>query len=104
MNHLGNDLDLPFEGSPKTPLFDRGQAQMSGGMVVMAATADVQVEPPVAGIGGKRVTKPALVFRFATPDGRFYQPIMLVLDDDQMANAPKLVTDAVDAARKAAQA
>jgi hypothetical protein len=66
---------------------------LSGGVVVAAATVPLD--------DGEH--KPALLFRFATPLGQFYPPMLLVLDDDQAANLPTLVRDAVDGARDAAR-
>lgn len=93
MSNLGNSLDLPFEEGPRGPLPD-GHQHFSGGVVVMAAVINVPEVGP----------KPALVWRFATPDGDFYTPIVLVMDDDQIAKLAPLIEQSVSVARKAAAA
>lgn len=87
-DRLGNSMDLPFEEAPPGQTLDLSDAAISGGLVVMAATM------PVPDVG----TLPALVFRFATPTGQFYRPILLVLDEDQAAKLPQLVLASVAAA------
>lgn len=84
---LGDSLDLPFETQAPTPLADQ-DVRWSGGVVVMAATV------PVPGSG----VKPALVFRFAAPDGTFHPPVVLVADPGQLGKLTSLVAEAVDAA------
>lgn len=72
---LGDDLDLPFERQALTEI-DLDHAHIASGVAIMAALLPV----PDAGV------KPALVYRFANPDGSgFYPPMVLVTDDDQMA-------------------
>lgn len=93
MERLGNDMDLPFEPSPVGELADQ-HVHFSGGVVVMASVVAV----PEAG------PKPALVFRFATPEGGFYAPIALVCDDDQLAKLRPLILKAVHTARQEAKA
>lgn len=92
MGDLGHSMDLPFE-STTGELHDE-HVHYSGGVVVMASVVDVPEVGP----------KPSLVFRFAQPDGRFYPAIVLVADDDQLANLTELVTMAVEAARRGARA
>lgn len=87
---LGDDLDLPLE--PTSGELQDEHVHYSGGVVVMPSTVNV----PEAGI------KPALVFRFATPDGDFYPAIVLVTDDDQMAKLRPLIVESVQMARRAA--
>lgn len=89
-HRLGDDLDLPLEPT-SGELLDY-HVHWSGGVVVLSSTIDV----PGAG------KKPALVFRFASPTGEFYTPIVLVADDDQMAKLDPLISGAVDLARRAA--
>lgn len=95
MSDLGDhNLDLPFMPQEPTPGLQGEHVHMSGGLVVMAAVVDV---PQV----GK---KPALVFRFAIPDGSgFYPPVCLVADDDQIAKLRPLINEAIAAARRGAQ-
>lgn len=94
MTGLGDgSLDLPFEPTPEADLHDLASALFSGGVVVMASKVDV----PEVG------TRPALVFRFATPVGGFYPPIVLVQDDDQMAKLRPVIVEAVQLARRAAK-
>lgn len=86
MRSLGDGgLDLPFEGQDRTDLTDG--FVMSGGVVVMAGVLPVD---------GRQ--EPALIFRFARPDGEFLPPILLVVTDEQMAGLIPLVTKAVKAA------
>ena len=61
-------LDLPFELNPPGQHLDLANAKLSGGCIVMASV--IPDKPP----------RPALVFRFAAPDGRFYAPIVLAID------------------------
>jgi hypothetical protein len=90
MGDIGNSMDLPYE--PTTGELHDEHVHYSGGVVVMGATIDV---PEV----GK---KPTLVFRFVTPDGGFYPPIALVMDDGQMAKLRPLIQEAIAGARRAA--
>ena len=87
---LGNSMDLPLE--PTTGELHIGDAIISGGVVVMASVVHVPMIGP----------KPAIVFRFALPDGTFHQPILLVADDDQMAKLRPLVVESIAMARRAA--
>lgn len=94
MADLGDHgLDLPYEDGPSGQHADLGPMQISGGVVVMAVTV------PVPGVG----IKPALVFRFATPLGEFYDPVLLVLDQDQINKLPDLVAKAVRSAAETAR-
>lgn len=90
---LGNSMDVPFERNPPGQTLDLSDALLSGGVVVLAASV------PVDGVG----TKPGLLFRFTSPLGEFYPPMLLVLDDDQAGKLPALVSNAVSAARSAAK-
>jgi hypothetical protein len=92
MSDLGNSLSMPFEPTPEGPLLD-DHVHYSGGVVVAAAVC------PVPGIG----PKPALIFRFTTPEGEFYPAVVLVCDDDQLAGLQPLISKAIHAARKAAR-
>ncbi len=86
MRSLGDGgMDLPFEGQDRTDLTD--DFLMSGGVVVLATTVPVE---------GRE--EPALIFRFASPEGQFYAPILLVVTDEQMSTLIPLVTKAVKAA------
>lgn len=85
-------MDLPFEEGPSGQ-FIEDDFKVSGGVVVAGALAPL--------LDGD--VKPALIFRFTSPFGVFYPPVLLVLDDDQASKLPQLVTDAVTAARKAAE-
>lgn len=91
MTSLGNALDVPFEENPPGQTLDLSDALLPGGIVVMASVI------PVPEVG----PKPALVFRFTAPDGRFYAPIVAVLDDDQLGKLTPLIAKAVTAARRA---
>ena len=87
-----NDLDLPFERSPKHEL-DLSDAEFAGGLVIAAAAVDVDGQ-------GKM---PALVYRFAMPDGSgFYNPRVLVVDEDQLTKLAQLTASATAAAIGAA--
>lgn len=90
--NLGDSMDLPYEPSTGHLLDDH--VHFSGAVVVMASTVNV----PEIG------HKPALVFRFTTPVGDFYTPVVLVMDDDQMAKLRPLLMQAIHAAREAAKA
>lgn len=93
MADLGDSLDLPFETQSETPGLQGEHVHYSGGVVVMAAVVDV----PDAG------KKPALVFRFARPDGVFMPAICLVADDEQIAKLRPLINGAIAEARRGAQ-
>jgi hypothetical protein len=91
----GHGLNLPFEADPGEPFsLDLADADLSGGVVVMAAAAPTE--------DGRTV--PLIVFRFAKPDGSgFYRPIVLGPDDvGDLRSLVPLVTSAVEAAIKAA--
>ena len=92
MGDLGNSMDLPFEPGGEGPMLD-DHVHFSGGVVVSASVVDVPEIGP----------KPALVFRFATPLGGFYPPVVLVQDDDQMAKLRPLIFQAIKAARDGAR-
>ena len=92
MGDLGNSMDLPYEPGGEGPMFD-DHVHFSGGVVVSAAVIDVPEIGP----------KPALVFRFAMPEGGFYPPVVLVQDDDQIANLRPLIFQSIKAAREAAR-
>lgn len=91
MGDLGHSMDLPLE--PSSGELQDAHVHYSGGVVVMPSVVDV---PDV----GK---KPALVFRFATPEGEFYPAIVLVQDDDQMAKLRPLINESIAMARRGAQ-
>lgn len=92
MADLGSTLDLPFEEGPPGQYLDLEHAKLSGGCVVLASVLPIPGDP-----------KPALVFRFTSPDGRFYAPIVLGIDPAQAEKLPILVNRAVRAAIKAAE-
>lgn len=88
-----NEFDLPFLRHAVADEVELSQAATAGGVVIMAATLPV----PEQGL------TPALVYRFALPDGTgFYPPIVLVLDEDQMTKTAQLTASAVAAAIQAA--
>lgn len=92
---LGNSMDLPYVPiGAAEPMLDQADALISGAVVVMASVADVPELGP----------KPALVFRFMNPFGHFYQPLLLVMDDDQMAKLRPLLMAAIHQARETAKA
>lgn len=93
MGDLGNNMDLPFEADNTGGVLHDEHVHYSGGLAVMAAVV------PVPEIG----PKPALIFRFATPLGDFYPPIVLVADDDQLAKLRPLLQAAIATARRAAK-
>lgn len=85
MSDLGNSMDLPYEEGPRDQYMDLDNAIISGGVIVIAATLPI----PDAGV------KPALIFRFANPDGSgFYDPMVLVCDDDQLTKTGGVITEA----------
>lgn len=92
--HLGDDMDLPLEPIPGgMPLPDE-HVHYSGGVVVMPSAVDL----PEVG------WKPAIVFRFAIPDGSgFYPAVCLVMDDDQAAKLRPLVVESIQSARREAK-
>lgn len=95
MGDLGDSMDLPYVPlGTEEPLFDADQALISGGVVVMSSVADVPELGP----------KPGIVFRFMNPFGKFYQPILLVMDDSQMAKLRPLLMQAIHQARETAKA
>lgn len=79
-------MDFPFEPTEAAPMLDE-HVHYSGGVVVMAANVGDQA---------------AVVFRFSTPEGLFYPPVVLVLDPEQMAKFPGLVDQAAKCALDAA--
>jgi hypothetical protein len=83
-------MDLPLE--PTTGELMDDHVHWSGGVFVMASVVDVPEIGP----------KPALVFRFATPEGGFYPAIVLVADDDQLAKLRPLIVEAIQMARREA--
>jgi hypothetical protein len=93
MPELGDSLDLPYELNPPGQMLEEDMV-VSGGLVAAGCTVPIDDE-----------VKPAILFRFATPTGGFYPPMLLVLDDGQMAGLPKLVraaaTSSIEAARTA---
>jgi hypothetical protein len=91
MSDLGSSMDLPYE--PTTGELHDDHVHYSGGVVVMASVVNVPTVGP----------KPGLVFRFATPTGEFYPPVVLVCDDDQIAKLRPLVNQAIADARRGAQ-
>lgn len=94
-------IDVPFEPTPEGPLLD-DHVHFTGEVVVMAAT--IPVPPAMAG-GKEGQHWPALVFRFAAPDGSGYYPATcLVLEDDRMAKLRPLVMQSIHHAREQAKA
>lgn len=91
MGDLGNSMDLPLE--PTTGELMDDHVHYSGGVVVMPSVVDVPEVGP----------KPALVFRFATPEGGFYPPVCLVQDDDQLAKLRPLIVESIQMARRGAK-
>lgn len=92
--HMGDNLDVPFDDAEPGTTIDIDDSVLTGGLIVAGAAV------PVPGIG----TCPALVYRFARYDGHILRPVVLVLDDDQMAKIPALIADAAAAARRVAAA
>ena len=90
--HMGDDLDLPFEAATPGSTIALNDVVLSGGLTVSATAV------PVPGVG----TCPGLVYRFSRYDGHILRPVVLILDDRQMAKVPALTADAARAARAAA--
>lgn len=87
-------LDLPFEEGPPGQTMSFDGATIASGLVLVAITV------PVPGAG----VMPGLAFRFANQDGSgFYTPVLLVVDDEQMAGMAKLAADASEASIRAAR-
>lgn len=93
MPDLGDSLDLPYELNPPGQTINEDML-LSGGLVAAGCTVPVGDE-----------VKPAILFRFASPTGQFYRPVLLVLDERQMAGLTSLlsaaVSSSIDAARTA---
>lgn len=86
---LGGDglLNLPFLA--QEPVLNPPEDfALSMGLTVLAA----RVPLPQGG------DAPALVFRFMGPTGQLYDPMLLLLERDEMAQVGQLVTAAADAA------
>lgn len=92
MSRLGDSMDMPYEQNPPGQSITDGFL-LSGGVVVAGAVLPLD--------DGEH--KPALMFRFSDPLGHFYPPMLLVLDDDQAAKLPPLVSKAVSDAIRAAK-
>lgn len=83
-----DSLDMPFERQPATTV-DLGHAHFASGLVILAASV------PIPDKG----SMPALVYRFANPDGSgFYPPVVLVVEEDQMVKLAQRVASATAAA------
>jgi hypothetical protein len=85
-------MDLPYEANPETAHITEALV-VAGGVVVAAATVPV----------GEH-TYPALLFRFALPDGQFLPAVTLVCMPAQLEALIPLVQEAVADAVKAAAA
>lgn len=85
-------MDMPYEANLE-PADIHENMVMAGGVVVAAATVPV---------GGH--TYPALLFRFALPDGEFLPAVTLVCMPAQLEALIPLVQNAVASAVKAAAA
>jgi hypothetical protein len=95
MRRLGGsgDMNLPYE--PSSGHLTDNEGDIASGVVVMAAVVNVPEAGPM----------PALVFRFARPDGSGFYPVTcLVCEGEDLAALPSLVTAAVAGAIKAAAA
>lgn len=94
MTNLGDhSLDLPYENGPPGQDMPLDPATLlAGGVVAMAVTVPLD-----------DTFKPGLLFRFTAPTGEFYQPILLVLDDDQAVKTPPMIRAAVAASVAAAR-
>mgnify|MGYP001585782393 CR=1 FL=1 len=91
--HPAEDLNFGFQDNPDGVFHTTIETQMAGGLVVMAATMD----SPIGKV-------PALVFKFAKPDGiTFFDDMTLVLDKTAMLNTGSLVQRAATTAVKAAK-
>jgi hypothetical protein len=94
-----SDLDLPFEEKPPGQIVEigdlLGDGVLAGGVTITAAML------PVDGHG----IMPALIYRFANPDGSgFYPATALIMSDEQMAGLKLLTAQAANAAVRAAKA
>jgi hypothetical protein len=85
-------MDMPYEANPDVAHITEAMV-LAGGVVVAAATV------PVDGH-----TYPALLFRFALPDGEFLPAVTLVCMPAQLEALIPLVQEAVAGAVKAAAA
>ena len=86
------DLNLPFEPCDEVPFTDLNYL-VSSGVVILDSVVDVGDTP-----------MPALVFRFAKPDGSgFHMTTMLVADAPDLLRLPELLHQSIDASVKAAQ-
>lgn len=85
--------NVPYHRIDETE-FDLGDAAVSCGVVVMAATGKhiVSGEP-----------KPVILFQFADPFGNVGQPVALLLEDHELDPFKKLVVESVDGAVAAAE-
>jgi hypothetical protein len=91
---FGGELDLPFEEGPPGQTMPFGDGTFASGLVLLAGTI------PVPDVG----VMACLIYRFANPDGSgFYPPIVLVVDDQQMAGITQLTAAASDAAVRTAR-
>lgn len=87
-----NSMDMPFARQTPTEVVLEDPA-MAGGLVIVAAAVPVP----------ERGKLPALVYRFAKPDGSgFYRPFVLMVGEDQMLKTAQLTASAVAAAIEAA--
>lgn len=78
-----SDLNFPFEACEPAELPDE-DVLPTGGVIILSAI-----------VGGQ----PALMFRFAKPDGSgFYPPVLLISDREQLEGLPALVQAAADRA------
>ena len=76
-------MNVPYESNPE-PYDTELQGNLSGGVVVIGATIEVD-----------GVWRPALIFRFAIPDGSgFYPDMALVAQDDELKDLPDLAGSA----------
>lgn len=86
------DLNLPFEAQEPVPFTDL-HFHVASGVVVIASVVDVGETP-----------MPALVFRFAKPDGSgFYTATMLISEEGDLERLPDLIRDTVAGACNAAR-
>jgi hypothetical protein len=78
---------LPFEEQPMADLHDAADGVVVGALTVAGAVADTAI--------GRF---PALVFRFQDSRGEWSRPVTLLLDAPHLADVPRLVTAATEAA------
>jgi hypothetical protein len=85
-------MDMRFEINPPGQRSIPAEDMiLTGGVVTMATLVPVPID-------GVEHQYPAVVFRFSTVEGEMLPPVLLVLEEDQMAGLGHLVGQTADAA------